>query len=193
MNLLLGFAHETGVRLAEVGFLLLLFAGVWLVAAHIPKLKLGSARTIVAGVALAVGGLLTDKKWRLRQRSQGAAERHQDSQVSVLQYWHRPCAALRTECSKAVWLGQPRCRWHLILRVHLQLLESGRFHELRKRLYPTPLTNCAGLNGRSIWHVALHSAALRASFWLHTQHQARIRLATGRRRPLRHGLQCFEQ
>jgi len=58
MNLLLGFAHQTGVRLAEVGFLLLLFAGVWLVAAHIPKLKLGSARTIVAGVALAVGGLL---------------------------------------------------------------------------------------------------------------------------------------
>ena len=41
MNLLLGFAHQTGVRLAEVGFLLLLFAGVWLVAAHIPKLKFG--------------------------------------------------------------------------------------------------------------------------------------------------------
>jgi len=58
MNLLLGFAHQTGVRLAEVGFLLLLFAGVWLVAAHIPQFKLGRARTIVAGVALAVGGLL---------------------------------------------------------------------------------------------------------------------------------------
>lgn len=58
MNLLLGFAHQTGVRLAEVGFLLLLFAGVWLVAAHIPQLKLGRARTIVAGVALAIGGLL---------------------------------------------------------------------------------------------------------------------------------------
>jgi hypothetical protein len=55
---LLGFAHHTGLRLAEVGFLLLLFAGVWIVAAQIPQLKLGSARTIVAGVALAIGGVL---------------------------------------------------------------------------------------------------------------------------------------
>jgi len=46
------------VRLAEVGFLLMLFAGVWLVAAQLPQLKLGAARTIVAGVALALGGLL---------------------------------------------------------------------------------------------------------------------------------------
>jgi hypothetical protein len=55
---LLGFAHRTGVRLAEVGFLLVLFAGVWLTAAQIPQLKLGTARTIIAGVALAIGGVL---------------------------------------------------------------------------------------------------------------------------------------
>jgi nitrate reductase gamma subunit len=58
MNLFVGFAHHTGIRLAEVGFLLILFAGVWLVAAQIPQLKLSRARTIVAGVALAIGGLL---------------------------------------------------------------------------------------------------------------------------------------
>jgi hypothetical protein len=58
MNLVLSFAHHTGVRLAEVGFLLILFAGVWLAAASVPQLKLGTARTIVAGVALAIGGLL---------------------------------------------------------------------------------------------------------------------------------------
>ncbi len=46
------------MRLAEVGFLLMLFAGVWLVAAQLPQFKLGAARTIVAGVALALGGLL---------------------------------------------------------------------------------------------------------------------------------------
>jgi hypothetical protein len=46
------------VRLAEVGFLFILFAGVWLVAAAIPQFKLERARTIVAGVALAVSGLL---------------------------------------------------------------------------------------------------------------------------------------
>jgi len=50
-------AH-TGVRLAEVGFLLILFAGVWFVAAEIPQLKLSRARTIVAGAALALAGLL---------------------------------------------------------------------------------------------------------------------------------------
>jgi hypothetical protein len=58
MDLVLGFAHQTGVRLAEVGFLLVLFAGVWLATAHVPRFKLGTARTIVAGVALAIGGLL---------------------------------------------------------------------------------------------------------------------------------------
>jgi hypothetical protein len=58
MNLVLGFAHQTGVRLAEVGFLLVLFAGIWLAAAQIPQFKFGGARTIVAGVALAIGGLL---------------------------------------------------------------------------------------------------------------------------------------
>jgi len=51
-------SHHSGVRLAEVGFLLILFAGVWLTAAQIPRFKLVTARTIVAGVALAIGGLL---------------------------------------------------------------------------------------------------------------------------------------
>ncbi len=51
-------AHHTGLRLAEIGFLLILFAGIWLAAAQIPAFKFGTARTIVAGVALAVAGLL---------------------------------------------------------------------------------------------------------------------------------------
>ncbi len=58
MSFVLGFAHRTGIRLADVGFLFLLFAGVWLTAAQIPRFKFGTARTIVAGVALAIGGLL---------------------------------------------------------------------------------------------------------------------------------------
>jgi hypothetical protein len=58
VNPVVGFAHHTGVRLAEVGFLLILFAGVWLAVASVPQFKLGTARTIVAGVALAIGGLL---------------------------------------------------------------------------------------------------------------------------------------
>ena len=58
MSLVLGFANHTGRRLAEVGFLLLLFAGVWLAAAQIPQFKFAAARTIVAGLALAISGLL---------------------------------------------------------------------------------------------------------------------------------------
>lgn len=58
MNLVLALSHRTGIRLAEVAFLLLAFAGVWLVAAAIPQLKLSRTRTIVSGVALAASGLL---------------------------------------------------------------------------------------------------------------------------------------
>jgi hypothetical protein len=57
MNLL-ALTRHTGLRLAEIGFLLILFAGIWLAAAQVPRFKLGTARTIVAGVALAVAGLL---------------------------------------------------------------------------------------------------------------------------------------
>jgi hypothetical protein len=55
---LLAITSKTGARLAEVGFLLLLIAGVWLVAAEVPQLKLARTRSIVAGVLIAVGGLL---------------------------------------------------------------------------------------------------------------------------------------
>ena len=48
----------TGIKLAEIGFLLILIAGVWLVAAEIPALGLHRARTIVAGTALAAAGAL---------------------------------------------------------------------------------------------------------------------------------------
>lgn len=57
MNLL-AFSHHGGVRLAEVAFLLVLIAGVWLVAAQLPQFKLGMLRTSAAGVLLAVAGLL---------------------------------------------------------------------------------------------------------------------------------------
>jgi hypothetical protein len=54
----LALTHHTGIRLAEVGFLLVLFAGVWLAAAQVPRLRFASGRTIVAGVALAAAGVL---------------------------------------------------------------------------------------------------------------------------------------
>ena len=54
----LALTHHAGVRLAEVGFLLLLFGGVWLAAAQIPAFGLARGRTVVAGLAFGVAGLL---------------------------------------------------------------------------------------------------------------------------------------
>jgi hypothetical protein len=58
MNLILGLTHHDAGRLAELACLLMLFAGVWLAAGHIPQFKFGAARSIVPGIALALAGLL---------------------------------------------------------------------------------------------------------------------------------------
>jgi len=51
-------SHHTGIKLAEVGFLLMLFAGVWFVVAGLPRFRGRRSRNVVAGAALAVGSLL---------------------------------------------------------------------------------------------------------------------------------------
>jgi hypothetical protein len=56
--LLLTLSAKASDRLAEVGFLLLVIAGIWLVAAEIPALKLSKIRRIVAGMALTASGVL---------------------------------------------------------------------------------------------------------------------------------------
>jgi hypothetical protein len=58
MDLLVGLSPRGGLRLAEVGFVLILIAGVWLVAAQYAPLRHHTARTTVAGVLLAAAGLL---------------------------------------------------------------------------------------------------------------------------------------
>jgi hypothetical protein len=49
--------HATDI-VAEVGFLLIVIAGLWLVASEIPALKMAKTRRIVAGIALAIAGIL---------------------------------------------------------------------------------------------------------------------------------------
>jgi hypothetical protein len=49
--------HATDI-VAEVGFLLIVIAGIWLVASEIPALRIAKARRIVAGIALAAAGVL---------------------------------------------------------------------------------------------------------------------------------------
>ena len=58
-------SEQTGKLLAQVGFLLILFAGVWLVAAEVPAFRMEATRIIVAGTALALGGalLLVATRW----------------------------------------------------------------------------------------------------------------------------------
>jgi hypothetical protein len=59
MTTLLTLSDQTSVRLAEVGFLLILIAGVWMVFAEIPSMRRWHTfRMIVAGVLLAVSGVL---------------------------------------------------------------------------------------------------------------------------------------
>jgi hypothetical protein len=67
---LLAFSHSSGVRVAEVAFLLFVIAGLWIVSASLTKVDkthtrwrfivLASSRfrTVVAGVLLACGGVL---------------------------------------------------------------------------------------------------------------------------------------
>ena len=51
-------SDQTGKILAQVGFLLIVFSGVWLVAAEIPFFRMATVRMIVAGIALALAGAL---------------------------------------------------------------------------------------------------------------------------------------
>jgi len=70
MSLILGFAHSTAVKLAEVAFLLFLIAGAWIASASLTQankwhirlrfvvIAPSRFRMTVAGIFLAVGGLL---------------------------------------------------------------------------------------------------------------------------------------
>ena len=56
---MIAFTSSTGPKLAEIGFLLILIAGVWLVAAELLQpAKWRTFRTVVAGAALAAAGVL---------------------------------------------------------------------------------------------------------------------------------------
>jgi len=58
MSLLLTLNRATSTDIAEVGFLLILLAGVWMIASESPKLKGSAARGVVTGLALFLAGLL---------------------------------------------------------------------------------------------------------------------------------------
>jgi hypothetical protein len=51
-------SHHTGLQLAEVGFLLILIAGVWLAVSVVERLGWRRFRTFVAGGLLACAGAL---------------------------------------------------------------------------------------------------------------------------------------
>jgi hypothetical protein len=53
-----GISAHTGLRLAEVGYLLFVIAGVWLAVGQVPRFNFARSRTIVAGLLLSAGGVL---------------------------------------------------------------------------------------------------------------------------------------
>jgi hypothetical protein len=55
---ILDFTPHAGLRIAEVGFLLFVIAGVWLTAAELQRPKWAHTRRLVAGILIAVGGVL---------------------------------------------------------------------------------------------------------------------------------------
>ena len=59
MTGVLAVTHATGIKVAEVGFLLIVIAGVWLIFAELlqPE-KWRTIRTVVAGAALVAAGVL---------------------------------------------------------------------------------------------------------------------------------------
>jgi hypothetical protein len=58
MTVLATLSRQTSTRLAEVGFLLILIAGVWIVASELQLVRWHRFRMIVAGSCLAVSGIL---------------------------------------------------------------------------------------------------------------------------------------
>lgn len=58
MSFLLTISRHTSDRIAEVAFLLILIAGVWMVAAELLPPRWHKVRMTVAGVLFAVAGLL---------------------------------------------------------------------------------------------------------------------------------------
>ena len=56
MAFVLAITRHTGRDLAEVGFLLMVIAGVWLAAEQLPQPRWKVLRMIVEGSALAAGG-----------------------------------------------------------------------------------------------------------------------------------------
>jgi hypothetical protein len=56
--ILLAMSAHSGKRLAEVGFLLILVAGAWMVATGLPQVRVAKGLRTVSGLALGVGALL---------------------------------------------------------------------------------------------------------------------------------------
>jgi hypothetical protein len=58
VGLLLAISRQSSIRLAEVAFLCILIAGIWMAVNELEQLRNHRLRMIVSGVLLAAAGLL---------------------------------------------------------------------------------------------------------------------------------------
>jgi hypothetical protein len=58
MPLVVALSVQAGRTIAEVGFLLIVIAGIWIAAAQAPQMRFKTLRMVVGGAALAIGGVL---------------------------------------------------------------------------------------------------------------------------------------
>lgn len=58
MALLSAIGRHASTRLAEISFVLVALAGLWLILAEVPTIRHRFGRTRVAGIALVLAGLL---------------------------------------------------------------------------------------------------------------------------------------
>lgn len=56
--MVIALTHHGGVRLAEIAFLLVVLAGLWLAAGQFSFIRFARARSVLAGLAFAVAGIL---------------------------------------------------------------------------------------------------------------------------------------
>ena len=128
---MLAITPATGTKLAELGFLLILIAGVWLVSSENPALRGHRARTVVAGAALAVAGGRPQRLHPPKPRGGGGAgldlgngPRYGDQVTRA----RPPSRSRRTDCP---WAATSKIAWATIFKLETGIVKQRKGKQRR--------------------------------------------------------------